>query len=144
MKKYALGVFCALSFVMISWTTVSADPTDGTFNSVGDTSSFMGTTEGRQLPLLCDNSGYQWNLEVVGKGQLSGTVSTGSCGVYRVTGTFDAITVRLRADGGDGARCVGFTYTGIHKGTSGSGAWMNDAGGSGTWTMSPCTVKKSD
>ncbi|MDR4508791.1 MAG: hypothetical protein MRJ65_11250 [Candidatus Brocadiaceae bacterium] len=138
MKKYVLGICFALSVAMVSWTTVSAEPTDGTFTVVGDNTSFMGATEGKQLPLLCDGFGYVWDLEVVSAGQLQGTVDTGTCGIYRVTGTFDAVNVRLRAQGGDGVRCVSFTYTGTHSGTNGSGTWTNDAGGSGTWSASKC------
>lgn len=141
MKKL-LGIFFAMFVTMALVSSVYAGPADDTAPQVGDDTTFFGVSEGLTLPPLCDNYGYVWHLYVAGPGQLAGTVDTGYCGVWNVTGTFDAVNVQLIATNNTGNSCCSqFTYTGTHTGKSGktaSGTWTNACGGRGFWSMAVC------
>ncbi|MCF6156511.1 MAG: hypothetical protein E3K36_15005 [Candidatus Brocadia sp.] len=141
MKKL-LGVFFAISVTMALVSSVYAGPADDTAPQVGDDTTFFGKSEGLTLPSLCDNFGYVWTLQVAGPGRLVGKVDTGTCGVWDVTGTFDAVNVQLTGTNNTGNSCCGqFTYTGTHTGKTGktaSGTWLNTCGGRGSWTMAIC------
>ncbi|MBE7446904.1 MAG: hypothetical protein HS132_17455 [Planctomycetia bacterium] len=139
MKKL-LGVFFAMFVAMALTSSVHAGPADDTAPQVGDDTKFFGVSAGLTIPSLCDNYGYVWTLQVAGPGQLTGTVNTGTCGTYNVTGTFDAVNVQLIATSRGGC-CGQFAYTGKHTGRSGktaSGSWTNTCGGRGSWTMAIC------
>lgn len=139
MKKL-LGVFFAMFVTMALVSSVYAGPADDTGPQVGNDTKFFGVSAGKTLPPLCDNFKYVWSLQVVGPGKLAGTVNTDTCGIYDVTGTFDAVNVQLIATSGGGC-CSQFTYTGTHTGRSGrtaSGSWTNACGGRGIWSMAVC------
>lgn len=82
---------------------------------------------------------YIWDITLT-NGVVTGTVDTGPCGIYTVSGT----KTHLRADiqvPQEG--CVSFDYfiEALDKpNRTVSGSWRNDAGGSGTWsaTGGPC------
>ncbi|MDN3512981.1 MAG: hypothetical protein NG747_01120 [Candidatus Brocadia sp.] len=137
MKKL-LGIFFAMFVAMALVSPVYAGPADDTAPKVGDDTSFFGVSVGKTLPPLCDNFGYVWYLEVSGPGTLEGRVDTSTCGVYNVTGTFDAVSVHLTASGG--ACCTSFTYAGTYSRASktASGNWTNACGSSGNWTLAVC------
>lgn len=141
MKKL-LGIFFAMFVTIALVSSVYAGPADDTAPQVGNSSTFFGVSAGKSLPPLCDNFGYVWYLQVAGQGTLAGKVDTGGCGVWDVTGTFDAVNVQLNATNNTGNSCCKqFTYTGTHTGRSGktaSGTWTNICGGRGTWTMAVC------
>ena len=139
MKKL-LGIFFAMFVAMALVSSVYAGPADDTAPQVGNDTKFFGVSAGKTLPPLCDNFSYVWSLQVVGPGKLAGTVNTGTCGTYDVTGTFDAVNVQLIATSRGGC-CSQFTYTGTHTGRSGrtaSGGWTNACGGRGTWSLAVC------
>ena len=139
MKKL-LGIFFAMFVAMALVGSVYAGPADDTAPQVGNDTKFFGVSAGKTLPSLCDNFSYVWSLQVVGAGKLAGTVNTGTCGTYDVTGTFDAVNVQLIATT-RGSCCSQFTYTGTHTGRSGrtaSGGWANACGGRGTWSLAVC------
>jgi len=143
MKKL-LGIFFAMFISMALVSSVYAGPADDTAPQVGDDTTFFGVSAGKNLPPLCDNHEYVWHLQVAGPGKLVGTVDAGTCGVWDVTGTFDAVNVQLIAtnNAGNTTCCKQFTYTGSHTGKSGktaSGTWSNLCGGKGTWTMAVCS-----
>jgi hypothetical protein len=83
--------------------------------------------------------GYFWDI-TVNNGVVTGTVNTGPCGIYTVSGT----PTHLRADiqvPQEG--CVSFDYFVEfldRPNRTVSGSWRNDAGASGTWsaTGGPC------
>ena len=78
-----------------------------------------------------DAFNFVWTLVQTGS-DITGTVQTGSCGTYLVTGTFNGTNITLNATGS----CCDFVYTGtIDDCESGSGSWTNDCGGTGSWSM---------
>lgn len=141
MKKL-LGGFLAMFAIIVLVGSVYAGPADDVAPEVGNNTRFFGASVDQDLPVLCDNFGYKWSLNVTGPGRLAGTVNTGSCGIWNVTGTFDAVNVQLIATNNTGNSCCRqFTYTGKHTGRQGktaSGNWSNTCGGSGTWSMAIC------
>ncbi|MEP9410255.1 MAG: hypothetical protein HRF42_02430 [Candidatus Brocadia sp.] len=141
MKKL-LGIFFIAFVAIVLASSVYAGPADDTAPQVGDDTTFFGKSEGLTIPALCDNYGYVWYLQVAGPGQLVGKVDTGTCGIWDVTGTFDAVNVQLIATNNTGNSCCKqFTYTGTHTGKSGrtaSGTWTNTCGGRGSWSMAIC------
>ena len=94
--------------------------------------------------VACDGFGYVWTFKIK-KGNITGKVDTGGCGVWDVAGTYNkktkAITLTAtNPTGGDENCCAVFTYTGTFKKKTkiGSGSWTNACGGSGSWSMGPC------
>lgn len=81
--------------------------------------------------------GYVWTLNISG-GSITGTVDTGGCGIYRVSGSGRTINAYSPT-----AECCDFTYyvTAVDKPARyAEGTWTNSCGGSGTWsgTGGPC------
>ena len=90
--------------------------------------------------VACDNYGYVWTINIK-KGKITGNVDTGTCGVWKVTGTYKKKNITLNAKNQEeNGCCTTFTYTGkFNKKTKvGSGSWTNACGGSGSWTMGAC------
>ncbi len=142
MKKLS-QIFVAAFVVMVISGTAYAGPADGVRHPVGDLSNFFGVPIGNTLPPVCDDAGFVWYLSVASKGNLAGTVDTLTCGVWQVTGTYDAVNVTLHATNpAPGFPCASwFTYTGTHTGKQGrtaSGTWNNSAGYTGTWSAALC------
>ncbi|MCF6158428.1 MAG: hypothetical protein E3K32_07615 [wastewater metagenome] len=141
MKKL-LGILFVM-FVITAFTVpVYAGPADERPAKIGDDSTFLGVKQGFNVPPICDNYGYVWYLQVAGPGQLTGTVDAVGCGIWNVTGSFDAVNVQLTATNPIGSGCAEwFTYTGTHtgkKGKTASGTWVNSAGASGSWSAGLC------
>jgi len=92
----------------------------------------------------CDLFGFVWNCKVK-KGKVTGNVETGSCGDWKVTGTYNkktkAITLTATNQTGGTGCCSSFTYSGTYnnKTKAGSGTWTNACSGSGSWTMQKCS-----
>jgi hypothetical protein len=146
MKKLLLVLM--LGGLLLGLSTMAIASPAGIPKAVGDNSELFGVGAGRVLPPLCDNFAFVWNLQVVGSGMLAGTVETVNCGVWDVTGTFDAVNVQLNAvNPVSVSGCADwFTYTGTHTGRQGktaSGTWTNSAGGSGDWSMALCSASTS-
>lgn len=140
MKKL-LGGFFTMFTVIVLVGSVYAGPADDVAPEVGNKTRLFGASVDQGV-LVCDNFGYKWSLSITGPGQCAGKVDTGGCGVWDVTGTFDAVNIQLVARNSTGNTCCKqFTYTGKHTGKQGktaSGNWSNICGGSGTWSMAIC------
>lgn len=81
--------------------------------------------------------GYVWTLNISG-GVITGTVDTGPCGIYQVSGSGSTINAY-----GTNPDCCDFTYyvTAVDRPNRyAEGRWTNVCGGSGTWsgTGGPC------
>lgn len=139
--KNILKIFSFMVIMMVMAVSVYAGPADIPA-TVGDNSNFLGVTQGKNVPPICDGYGYIWYLQVVSPGNVAGTVDTGSCGIWNVTGTYDAVNVQLQAVNPSPGACVDwFIYTGTHTGRQGktaSGTWINSVGASGSWSAGLC------
>lgn len=84
-----------------------------------------------------DNYAYKWNFAPETGGNITGTVTTGSCGTWNVTGNRATQDITLTATNPtpNYGCCTAFTYTGTAQCNSASGTWTNACTFSGSWTM---------
>lgn len=84
-----------------------------------------------------DNFGYVWTLSEGSDRLILGSVNTGRCGTWNVSGRRSSfrttLTARIRRR--QTGCATSFTYNGNHHCNTGSGTWTNSAGRRGTWTM---------
>jgi hypothetical protein len=84
----------------------------------GEASAYVDEGEGElkaQKIVACDGFGYRWSFKINKKGKIKGSVQTTTCGVRKVTGTYNkntqAITLVATMTPTQSC-CKSFTYTG--------------------------------
>jgi hypothetical protein len=87
-----------------------------------------------------DDFAYRWNFAPeTGQGAVTGTVDTGACATWNVTGNRNLQDITLTATNPvsppQPGCCSVFTYTGNAQCNSASGSWSNACALSGTWNM---------
>jgi hypothetical protein len=145
-RRISLLLFLIVALVSTSLSAVLAAPRHAPASDVTDI--FVQALEGTGGICLQDNFGFVWNLHVAGQQSgyliLSGIVET-DCGPYQVHGTYNFATgsfaITATNPNAPPGCAKSFTYHGKYNtGTqSGSGVWTNDIGGSGTFTIGPCS-----
>ncbi len=87
-----------------------------------------------------DSFNFVWTLVQAGD-DVSGTVTTSSCGEYAVTGTVTGNELALNASG----NCCDFSYRGtVDDCASVDGDWTSECGGSGTFRMNKVDASDTD
>ncbi|GAB6269953.1 MAG: hypothetical protein STSR0002_26960 [Smithella sp.] len=86
-----------------------------------------------------DNYAFGWNFAPETDGNITGTVATGACGTWDVTGYRATQDITLTATNPvsppQTGCCTTFTYIGTTQCNTASGSWTNACGLNGSWSM---------